>query len=195
MLVCFGANFYLFLDLSLVVLFVANMNTIPNPPPNPIDIATKTQETRHKEAVVQIVEQKRKGGNGRRGGIETMFYGSGFIIGKNLKKKTLMVITCEHVISSILGADSLKVRLYGSTINLDATILFKNKTMDLAVLSVVVENVNHYPIVSFTPATNKPPGTIVVLVGNFHPAEALSRELNEPKLLPLEPSAYGGTIV
>lgn len=145
--------------------------------------------------MVQIVEQKRKGGSGRRGGIETMFYGSGFIIGKNLNKKTLMVITCEHVISSILGADSLKVRLYGSTINLDVTILFKNKTMDLAVLSVVVENVNHYPIVSFTPATNKPPGTIVVLVGNFHPAEALSRELNEPKLLPLEPSAYGGTIV
>ncbi|KAF8697930.1 hypothetical protein HU200_035428 [Digitaria exilis] len=105
-----------------------------------------------------------------------------------------MVITCEHVISSIIGADSLKVTLYGSSVNLDATVLFTHKPVDLAVLSVVVENVKHYPVVTFSSA-DKPPGTIVVLVGNFHPADALSMELNESKLFPLEPSAYGGTIL
>ncbi|RCV10551.1 hypothetical protein SETIT_2G120700v2 [Setaria italica] len=168
------------------------------PPPDPMKIATDAQLDRHSEAIVMIVEQKIKG-SGRREKKHTVFVASGFIIGKKQDKRTLMVITCAHVISSIIGVSTnpeiLKVRLFGSTTESEATILHIDNKRDLALLSVVVPNVNYFPVVRLSSAIDKPPETIVVLVGYYHPANALAKELGERNLLPTMPSAVAGTIL
>lgn len=88
---------------------VANMNQEDEPPPDdptvafqrsddPTVAAAKAQLINHRESVVQILEQKNIGGRGRRVKMHREFIGSGFIIAKNMGNRTLLLITCEHVL-------------------------------------------------------------------------------------------------
>lgn len=109
------------------------------------------------------------------------------------------------VIASVLTvtSGSVKVRLFGSTEDLEATTLFSDKATDIALLKVVIGNnpIQNHPVVTFTTASDKI-NSLVALVGNYNPQSALKSELEKftedanknSWLFPFQPAAVGGYI-
>ncbi|CAL5002143.1 unnamed protein product [Urochloa decumbens] len=154
--------------------------------------AANTAFNNHRLSVVQIL------------GVSTQegphFLGSGFIIHKKVAESKCLVLTCNHVLETLKDGFELNVRLSGTIVDLRAAYLCHHDSLDLAVISIQVPNINTVNCLVFSDDT-PPAGTLVALVSYYNPINLVARininyegHMNEHPLISDEPGAVGGFI-